>query len=316
MELCVCSTGMLRKQDCMLAHSNPTLPLICVHVSCGHKGVNVHQNMFTYSKSPNHVNRSEPSNLHILQQDYAIHPSDGLWACLTATWLCDVWCSYVSPRSMEATKCSGYIREQDKDYSTVEWENSLKSQKHLQVLWDEWLTFEDNRAHFRSWAALHNIWLSHWPWREKGWLKTSSVSFAKKRQFFVWSLSIQQSMLIIVTYRSMHRLSRFLSWRFFVKNVPIVWMQSLWSCKSWRNAFQEYWVLHWSVFPVHGTLPVWSTPSSFSTMASSTGPPHPPCICQHHGELRCLVFVLLWVEAAGGHFTWLDLQTLWKLLFW
>lgn len=128
--------------------------------------------MFTYSKSPNHLNRSEASNLHILWQDYAIHPSNDLWASLTATWLCDVWCSYICPRSMAATKCSGYIREQDKDYRTVAWENSLERHKHLQVRWDEWLTFADIGARFRSCAALRNIWLSHWPRREKGWLKT------------------------------------------------------------------------------------------------------------------------------------------------
>lgn len=60
---------------------------------------------------------------------------------------------------------------------------------------------------------------------------------------------------------------------FFRKKVLSLWLQSLWSCKSWRNEYQVYWALHWSVFPVHGTLWVRSTPSSFSTMDSSTGSP-------------------------------------------
>lgn len=167
MELCVCSMGMLWKQDCMLAHTNPILPLyICVHVVWARGSeCTPEQPCLPTANLPN---RSEPSNLHILWQDYAIHPRNDLWASLTATWLCNVWCSYICPRSMAATKCSGYIREQDKDYRTVAWENSLERHELLQVRWDEWLTFADNRARFRSCAALRNIWLSRWPRREKG----------------------------------------------------------------------------------------------------------------------------------------------------
>lgn len=146
--------------------------------------------MFTYSKSPNHLNRSEPTNLHILWQAYTIHPSNDLWASLTATWLCDVWCSYICPRSMAATKCSGYIREQDKDYRTVAWENSLERHEHLQVRWYEWLTFADNRACFRSCLTsdFHiDLGVKKGGSKLENFTFWSSVSCAKKRQFCVWS---------------------------------------------------------------------------------------------------------------------------------
>lgn len=176
--------------------------------------------------------------------------------------------------------------------------------------------------------VLSHVWLSHWPRSEKRWLRIRELyivvlrlsSKAMERQFFVRSWMDILVPFVHVTesahYCYLQKLAStkqvFRIVGFFMKKVSSILLQSL--------KLQE--LKEWIPGVLSASL------ISFSCAWNSVGQIHPLIfqhngqlhrfplsICQHHGELHCLVFVLLWVEAAGGHFTWLDLQTLWKLLF-
>lgn len=120
------------------------------------------------------------------------------------------------------------------------------------------------------------------------WLSISWQRFALSKQIF--------------------KLSAFYE-RFFP---PFYLIASPWSCNGRGSEFQGCWGLLWSVFLERRAPRVSSAPSSFSTMPGSAG--SPLSVCQDHGELHRLL-LSSGVEAAGGHFTWLDLRALWKLLF-
>lgn len=176
--------------------------------------------------------------------------------------------------------------------------------------------------------VLSHVWLSHWPWSEKGWLRIRELyivalrlsSKAMERQFCV-----RRRMDVLVPFVHV------------TESAHYCYLQKYASTKQvFRNVgFPEKSSLHLIVKSlklqepkecISGVLS--ASLISFSCVWNSVGQIHPLIfqhnrqlhrsplsIYQHHGELHCLFFVLLWVEAAGGHFTWLDLQTLWKLLF-
>lgn len=145
MELCVHSMGMLRKQDSMLAHSNPTPPLyMCVCVMWAQRSVSVwmHTRTALYEAClPQQISQSPEQAWTLksthLWQYYAIHPradvstlaccSEPVWQIHDCVMYDAVTYVHVPWRPLSAKG----VREQDKDYRTVEWETSLESHKHV-----------------------------------------------------------------------------------------------------------------------------------------------------------------------------------------